>query len=505
MGPGCRSRLKDNVWLGARRRVGCVVGAALLALTASGVIAPAPTLAVDNPIVVENQQAGTDAWLSSKLGDDVNGQIKGYASANSVAPGDGLTFYVSVNPVQTYTIEVYRLGWYGGLGGRLRLSAGPLDGIQQPACPVDATTGLIACAWTAGLSVIVPSDWVSGIYVALLTNAQGFQNYVVFVVRDGRPAPFLYQRSVATDQAYNNFPNDGSTGKSLYSFNSFGPNTVSGETRAVKVSFDRPYAGSGAGKLADAELNFVRWFERSGYDVTYSSDTDTHANGAELRNHKAFLSVGQNEYWSKEMFDAAMAARDAGVSLGFFGAAAADWQAGFEPSASGAPNRVLVSYRDAALDPVQGPTTTTLFRAPPVNRPEQTLRGIQALLTALSGTTGYTVTNSSHWAYAGTGFAEGAVVPGIVGTQVDALQSGYPSPPNSSFTLLSQSPFTDAAGAPGTANSSIYQAPSGAWVFGAGTISWSWGLDLSGVVDWRIQQITANVLNRFQAVSPPVP
>ena len=107
--------------------------------------------------MVENQQAGTDAWLSSKLGDDVNGQIKGYASANSVAPGDGLTFYVSVNPVQTYTIEVYRLGWYGGLGGRLRLSAGPLDGIQQPACPVDATTGLIACAWTAGLSVTVPN------------------------------------------------------------------------------------------------------------------------------------------------------------------------------------------------------------------------------------------------------------------------------------------------------------------------------------------------------------
>src|SRR2546430_13112625 len=105
IGLGSRSRLKDNVWLGARRRVACMVGAALLALTASGVIAPAPTLAVDNPIVVENQQAGTDAWLSSKLGDDVNGQIKGYASASSVAPGDGLTFYVSLNPGPTYTIE----------------------------------------------------------------------------------------------------------------------------------------------------------------------------------------------------------------------------------------------------------------------------------------------------------------------------------------------------------------------------------------------------------------
>jgi hypothetical protein len=51
------------------------------------------------------------------------------------------------------------------------------------------------------------------------------------------------------------------------------------------------------------------------------------------------------------------------------------------------------------------------------------------------------------------------------------------------------------------ANSSIYQAPSGAWVFGAGTISWSWGLDFPGVVHPGIQRITANVLNRFLGVS----
>ncbi|PYS01153.1 MAG: hypothetical protein DMG16_13585 [Acidobacteria bacterium] len=51
-------------------------------------------------------------------------------------------------------------------------------------------------------------------------------------------------------------------------------------------------------------------------------------------------------------------------------------------------------------------------------------------------------------------------------------------------------------------NSSIYQAPSGAWVFTAGTISWSWGLDYPGVADARIQRITANVLNRFLGISP---
>src|SRR5437899_7739943 len=210
------------------------------------------------------------------------------------------------------------MGWYQGLGGRLRLHTS-LTGISQTPCTPDATTGMIACSWSGTYSLTIPSDWVSGMYLGLLTNAAGYRNNTIFVVRDDRPAPFLYQQSVTTDQAYNNYPNDGRTGKSLYAFNSYGANTVSGQTRAVKVSFDRPYADSGTGNFVHWEINFIRWLERSGYDVTYSTDIDTHANGGELQNHKAFLSVGHDEYWSKEMFDAVEAARGVGVNLAFFG------------------------------------------------------------------------------------------------------------------------------------------------------------------------------------------
>src|SRR5207245_750847 len=210
-----------------------------------------------------------------------------------------------------------------------------------------------------------------------LINADGYQNYVTFVVRDGRPAPFLYQWSVATDQAYNNYPNDGRTGKSLYTYNSYGAKTVSGDTRAVKVSFDRPFLGLGVGGFFAWEIFFVRWLERSGYDVTYSTDIDTHANGGELKRHKAFLSVGHDEYWSKEMFDAAEAARDTGVNLGFFNANAVYWQVRFEPSAAGVANRVMVCYRDAAIDPVHARTTTTQWRHRPRSRPAHALLGLR--------------------------------------------------------------------------------------------------------------------------------
>src|SRR5881628_2937608 len=381
-----------------------IVVTALLSLFAWAASASTP-LADDNPIVLENQQPGSTNWLWSLPADDTNGQIKGYASATSVKQNESITLYVTVNPAQTYTIDFYRRGWYAGLGGRLRLHVGPLGGVQQPPCDSDPTTGLIACNWAPSYTVTIPSDWTSGVYAALLTNAQGYQNYVMFVVRDDRPAPFLYQWSVATDQAYNNYPNDGRTGKSLYTYNSYGAKTVSGDTRAVKVSFDRPFLGLGVGGFFAWEIYFVRWLERSGYDVTYSTDIDTHANGGELKRHKAFLSVGHDEYWSKEMFDAAEAARDTGVNLAFFGADAVAWQVRFEPSVVGVANRVMVCYRDAALDSVQGPTTTTEWRFPPVNRPEQTLMGVQYISQLLN--TDYVVTNSSHWVYAGTGFKDG--------------------------------------------------------------------------------------------------
>src|SRR5207237_4902380 len=98
-----------------------------------------PLLAADNAIVTENQLTGSNGWrLGGLVSDDTTGQIKGYTSATSVNQGESLTFSVSVNPAQTYTIDIYRIGWYGGLGGRLvrqsgsRAGAPPAGGTPEP-------------------------------------------------------------------------------------------------------------------------------------------------------------------------------------------------------------------------------------------------------------------------------------------------------------------------------------------------------------------------------------
>jgi hypothetical protein len=466
-----------------------------------------------SPVVLENQQLGSGNWQMWLRGippaDDVNQQIKGYASATSVNLGESITFYVTVNPAQQYTMDVYRMGWYQGLGGRLMQSIPPLQGVAQPACPVDATTGLIECNWTPSYTLTVPPNWTSGVFMVQLTNAQGYQNYITFVVRDdARVADILFQQSVATYQAYNNYPGDSATGKSLYDFNSYGANTVTGTPRAAKVSWNRPYTAQGTGQFFNWDYYFVRWLERFGYDVKYSTDVDTHENSERLLNSKVFLSGGHNEYWSKAMYDGVQQARDAGVHLGFFGADAVYWQVRFEASPlSGAADRVLVGYKDRSIDPVQGPTTTILWRDPFLNRPEQQLAGVQFSdsIDISAPNAPYVVKNSSSWAYAGTGLADGDSIAGIVGYEMDSSMSSAPLPTSvaGTYQVLSQSPFTDSGGATVIANSSIYQAPSGAWVFGAGTVSWSLGLDLDGVVDPRIQRITANLLSRFGASPQP--
>lgn len=513
-------------WTPARRRTiharvlpALVMGVCLCMVPAMGLI-PSTAIAQSNPIVLENQLPGTTDWEIpwGSAGGDVNGEIKGYASAPSVNKGESINFHVSVNPAQTYTIDVYRIGWYQGLGGRLVQHIGPLNGNRQAAPTTDPITGLIECQWTPSYTLTAQPSWTSGAYVALLKNAHGFQNYIIFVVRDdSRVGGLIYKQPVTTYQAYNDFPWDDRTGKSLYAFNSFGATTVGGTKGAVKVSFDRPYSGDGDNyawgrNLLAEETAFIRWMERSGYDVTYSTDLDAHTDGGRLLNYRGFISGGHDEYWSKEMYDSLLAARDAGVNIAFFTADSVYTQVRFEPSSSGAPNRVMVCYREAALDPITDPARKTVnWRDEPVNRPEQALIGVQYVSLVQADSQGiyapYVVTNSGHWVYGGTGFSDGDTVLGLVGYEADRLfdEFAQPNAVPGTYTLLSHSPFAGSNN-PEYANSSLYQAPSGAWVFGAGTINWGFALDAynpgaASIEDPRIQRMTANILDRFLGTS----
>jgi len=474
--------------------------------------------AVDNPIAMENLKEGAMDW---ELTDPANkNEIEGYASDTSINRGEQISFYVNTAD-PTYTLEVFRLGWYSGKGARRMMGAVTLPGIKQPLPQPDPTTGLIECRWTNPYVLAVPympgdpTDWASGVYLTKLTGSvSGKQSYIIFVVRDdARVSNHLFQSSVTTFQAYNSWG-----GKSLYDFNSTGG-------RAFKVSFNRPYDdGGGTGNFVNGvsgwEHNMLRFLEREGYDVTYCTNLDTHAQPNLLSSHKAFLSVGHDEYWSWQMRENVEAARDRGVNLGFFTANTCYWQIRLEPSATtGAANRTIVCYKDywrdplyASGDPSNYRLVTTTWRDNPVNRPEDALVGVMYDYYPVDAD--MVIDAASHWVFAGTGLSSGDRLPGLVGYEADRL---FANPP-ANIVRLAHSPVK-ADGVTGYSDMAIYTAPSGATVFATGSIQWSWGLDdytAGGYaksiayqfhaprVSAAAQQITRNALARFiGSISPP--
>jgi hypothetical protein len=83
-----------------------------------------------NPVYCENQNAGTTTWQINTTSTYNAQTLSGYTSSPSVALGQTISFYIrSPGP---YTIEVFRLGYYQGNGGRLLDAKSQAAGVSQP-------------------------------------------------------------------------------------------------------------------------------------------------------------------------------------------------------------------------------------------------------------------------------------------------------------------------------------------------------------------------------------
>ncbi len=486
-----------------------------------------------NSVVAENCLPGTEDWqMRNYLGD-----IEGYVSDGSVNLGEKIDFFVNTT-APTFDIMIFRSGYYGGTGGRLVQTLSALTGKVQPTCNRYEDTGLRTCSnWVSSYTLSIPMDWVSGVYVIkLLRQDSGGENYIQFVVRDdARKSAILYQQSLATFTAYNSY-----AGKSTYYWNSDVCPTVADSVRAVKVSLNRPEAhaiftdpNNYLNTYFRAEYPMVRWLEEQGYDVTYSTSLDTHRSGKSgahnaLLDHKVFLSVGHDEYWSQEMHDAITAARDTGVSIGFFSSNTSYWRVRFEPDpVTREPDSVMVTYKtteSGSPDPSGHPTGT--WRDPQgVNKPENALMGVMyigdndKMYFPLRLSSDYT----SDRLYRHTGLqnmpADSYIDVGdqIIGWEWDSTVDNGLEPqglqviaktPVYGFMLRDAGRFTNGDLSAGSATATRYTAPSGAIVFASSSIQWSWGLGAHGLEvfepDPYITQMTYNIFADM-GVQPTTP
>jgi hypothetical protein len=446
-------------------------------------------VATASPISQENAREGEREWWGKHAPPHA---IEGYATQCSVRPGDRLELCVSTRPAARYRIAVYRLGWYGGRGARLHAvhpAVGDLHGVPREVPEPRPGPHVDAAGWPVTDTIAVGPEWITGMYLArlILTSGEhaGQDALVPFVVRPplGRLARALVQQPVTTAQAYNHWG-----GKSLYTSNS------TDAVAAVKVTFDRPYPAWSVANLNarwpfGCDYQLVRYLEREGLDVAYTTDVDTHREPWSLAGHRLVVTSGHDEYWTREVRDAFEEALAAGTNLACMGANTAYWQMRFEDS-----ERTMVEYRWRAEDPEPDRALKTeQFRNLDPPRPECRLWGVQYQegLGRPGEPRDYALTRecAGHPWLEDTGFEYPATLAGLVGYEWDAIQKGC-EPAEATVFFHYEHELSDA-------HALVRRDPSGALVFAAGSIQFSWGLDdwgWPGHADERLQRFMRNAL-----------
>lgn len=493
-----------------------LVGATVPVVAASAAVDPCTT--GGNPIVCENSKPGTDPdeWdIWPGAGDD---SIQGFATDISVDGGDRIDFKIDTD-ARNYDIDIYRTGWYQGLGARFITSV-PVDVAlpqRQPECQSDLTTELYDCGnWAVSAHWNVPTDATSGVYIAKLTRADtGGASHITFIVRDDDShSELVFQTADPTWHAYNAYG-----GSDFYQGADHG--------RAYKISYNRPFATRGQSSrdfYFSSEYAMVRYLEQNGYDVSYIAGVDSDRYGSLLRNHETFLSVGHDEYWSGAQRANVEAARDAGVNLAFFSGNEVYWRTRYEPATAGAatPYRTLVSYKETWSNTKIDPTAqwTGTWRDPrfasPANgggRPENSLSGTMYMvnfsdlpLTVTSEEGKLRLWRNTDLTNLPTGTTR-ALAQHTVGYESNEDVDNGHRPAGLvrlSTTVGAVPEYLQDFGnvvKPGTTSHHItlYRAASGALVFSAGTIQWAWGLDQThdgdgAPADARMRQATMNLL-----------
>ena len=474
----------------------------------------------------ENAKPGTRDWLLTKTRTDpkkvtphlTSGRspsIEGYCSANSVRAGERLQVMVSANPESAFKLEIYRTGYYNGDGARLVKSFDSIKGTPQPEPPVGENY-VRECQWEPSVEFEIPKDWLSGVYLGKLTaEKENLQSYVIFIVRDDRPCDLLFQCSELTWSAYNRWPTD----YSIYTRHDGRSNTG---VPSGTVSFDRPYAlfthpvnkmkkSGGSGEYLPWEFPLAFWLEKHGYDVSYISNIDTHADPAGLLRTKGFISVGHDEYWTLDMYDNVLKARDEGVNLAFLSANSVLCVVPLNPSGSGKPYRT--TRREGWFFPAPSEAgSPDARRKLNENKFKPTMGPDGAQLMGARwtppgrGSGDWTCAMPEHWLFKGTGMKKGDSVKGLIGWE----WHGAPAMDLPGMKIVAEgTPFVNGKEM-GRYTSTLYDGPKDNIVFNAATIWWANGLSSPpghvnpsrhGVAqqgsDKRVQQITHNLFQRI--------
>ncbi len=445
---------------------------------------------------------------------DYFGNICGYFSAGGAVVGGNINVHVSTSQ-PNYDIEIRRVG-----ATNVLQSVHVSNGIQYKT----KDTNFTGMNWGSGVSVNLPNSLRSGLYEVTMRNQlEAYPEYVA--VRSNNPGS--YSKVLLLDSLPTNMAYDPIGGKSLYGFNS-----THGQATTI-VTTERP---TGRGEWLE-HIEFAKWLDQQGIAYEAASMLDLERDPSLLKNYNLVLSVGHNEYWSKNMRDAWDGFIANGGNAAVLSGNTMWWQIRFSNNM-----KQMICYKDPTRDPlygVQNELVTTNWYSDVVNKPENTSigvsfrhggyadyteSGVQHYVKGGAGDTGvnggFQVTAPSHWVFDGTGVSNGTVFgreATIAGYEVDGalfqMQNGKPvvtgedgTPTN--FQILALTPayavnspsgisgvVTNGYKNQGWGTMGIFKpSETSGTVFVAPTVDWAEGVASDAVVS----RITTNVINKLK-------
>jgi hypothetical protein len=441
-------------------------------------------------------------------------EVEAYSSAASVEQGGTIAFHVRVKIKSTCKLIVTR----------------PTTAEQVfehefvvdifPRNSLDADGANHGCNWPEAYVLDVPLSWSSDIYLAEI-SVNTSKSIVPIVVKAKTPgSTILLKVADTTAQAYNNWGS-----QSLYNRDPM--------AKSVQISFDRPYVL--VGYKYDYwyfDLRFMEWCHRRNIKVDCCSSLDIHSGAIDLHSYDLMVSIGHDEYWSKETRDYVEQYVNDGGHVCFFGANTCFWQVRFDRNL-----RQMIGYKElAAKDPMvlYDPSRVSgQWASDPIKRPENEM-------TLGSYKTGggwwdvisdadqekrygkaYCVSQPQHWVFDrtelrfndtfGTIINEIGKRDTIMGHETDSAKfvmsdAGVPvvtgedgTPPDTvilAYCDLTDWPGTTINGQSGKATMAIRELENGGVVFSAGTVNWGGAMtDYGSTV---VDKITENLVHKLK-------